>query len=93
MEMKLVNILEHKHLVMWIFFVCIHTLRMMYIESTHHSQDIGISFVLEEICFFVIWVSHACESSLWGDQSRYLDLFCIFALFPSIFVSLSSTLN
>lgn len=51
MEMKLVNILEHKHLVMWIFFVCIHTLRMMYIESTHHFHYIGISFILEEICF------------------------------------------
>lgn len=76
------NILEHKHLVMWIFFVCIHTLRMMYIESTHHSQDIGISFILEKIRFFVILVSHICESSSWGDQSRYLDLFFYFCPFP-----------
>lgn len=37
MEMKLVNILEHEHLVMWIFlFVRLHGLRMMYIDYTHH---------------------------------------------------------
>lgn len=42
MEMKLVNILEHKHHVMWIFFVCIHDLRVMYIDSTHHFHGKGL---------------------------------------------------
>lgn len=38
MEMKLMNILEHKHLVMWIFFVCIHTLRLVYIVYASFSR-------------------------------------------------------
>lgn len=81
MEMKLVNILEHKHLVMWIFF-CMHT----YIENDVHRVYTSFSlhrhfFYFRGNMFFVIWVSHVCESSSWGDQSRYLDF--IFYFCPS----------
>lgn len=58
----MVNILEHKHLVMWIFFVCIHELRMMYIDYTHHFHGKSLFLILEEIFFFVTLVSRICES-------------------------------
>lgn len=58
------------------FFVCIHKSRMMYIDSTHRFHGIGISFILEEICFCNFGLPH-----LWilieGDLSWYLDFsFC-----------------
>lgn len=61
MEMKLVNILEHKHLVMWIFFVCIHEPRMMYINSTHHFHGKGLFLFLKKYVFVTL-VSRICET-------------------------------
>lgn len=55
---KLVNILEHKHLVMWIFFVCIHELKLMYIDYTHHFHGKGLFITIR----FVTLVSRICES-------------------------------
>lgn len=48
------------------FFVCIHKWRMMYIDSTHHFHGIGISFILEEICFCNLDWSPISVNLYWG---------------------------
>lgn len=40
------------------FFVYIHKSRMMYIDFTHHFHGIGISFILEEVCFCNFGLPH-----------------------------------
>lgn len=57
-------------------FFCMHS----YVENDVHRVYTSFSrhrhfFYFRGNMFFVIWVSHICESSLWGDPSRYLDFF------------------
>lgn len=67
------NILEHKHLVMWILFVCIHELRMVYINYTHRFHCKGLFYL--GILFF-------CKGSLtsvnpYTESDSFFFPFCL----------------
>lgn len=74
------------------FFVCIHELRMMYIDSTHHFHGKGLFFILEEKRFCNFGLPHLWILILrvtWVDSLTFLyrPVSLHLSLIPQLFTS------